>query len=241
MLSCLPFSVEAWKRADQCDPEVQRLYWTWTRAFNPDMTEAECEYVIGRLQEIGGNGDAALDVVTMALHQKRTLPNELLLQVLERLSESDIRRQNDGYKIKRIIAELQLQEGVDTKRLAQLELCFVKLFNESLGEAPKTLNRVLAENPDQFVEALAVLYKPRNAPQAEESSSESSRRQVLAGLVTRLLWNWNHIPGTKRRMEPSTRRSCGRGVKRGPPTCSRCRSPRSLRRAYWNGDGEFAG
>jgi len=201
LLAMLPFSPEAWQRSKKAGPTVDKLYWERCRAFNPDLESNDIQYAVARLVENERVG-WAIDVLSTALHNERTVDEESLFSPLDailKLSADEQREQlgqNAQYPIQKIIEYLQNLEGVDINRLIVVEWHFLRLLDGHSGHAPRTLQSHLGNSPEFFVEVVSFAFRSRNDREKEEQPETTAHDRYMAEQAYRLLSDWKIVPGT---------------------------------------------
>ncbi len=201
LLAMLPFSPEAWQHSEQAGPTVDKLYWERCRAFNPDLESNDIQHAVARLVENKRLG-RAIDVLSKALHNERTLSEESLFSPLEailKLSADEQREQlgqNSQYNIQRIIESLQNLEGVDINRLIAVEWHFVRLLDDHSGHSPRTLQSHLGNSPEFFVAVVSFAFRSRNDREQDGLPEPTPRDRYMEEQAYRLLSDWKVVPGT---------------------------------------------
>jgi hypothetical protein len=200
LLTTLRFSPNVWRRASNAGVETSDLYWNRCRAFNPDLDPpgvATAVQTLCRYQRPA----AAIDLLSMAIHQKRDLdaetlfaPLELLLTLPAEALESPSR--TDGFHIQEIIGALQARDDVDEVRLIRIEWHYIKFLDEQSKVAPQTLQKHLSSSPEFFNEVLSLCYRSRSADDEGDVPEPSAYRQYMAEHGFRLLHEWDRVPGT---------------------------------------------
>ena len=201
LLFVLRLNPDVWNRAAQRGDDVNELYWSQCRAYNPDLTGEELSFALGMLLKRQRPVDA-MDMVSMAIHGKIHVDSDFLCRCLEGLLElpkveADTQSKRlDHYHIQEIIAELQARDDVDPNRLIQLEWHFIQLLDRHSRQSPKTLHTQLAKSPEFFHDVLSACFRSRNEP---ESSREkpTDHDKYMAEHAFHLLHEWDHIPGTQ--------------------------------------------
>lgn len=201
LLRCLPFSRPVWERADSAGIEVSRAYWERCQAFNPRLDSADVETAVTKLIE-HGRPASTLDILSMALHNKRELSYDALLSPLESLlllspeRSREQFRQAAGYDIQDIIAELQARNDVPQDRLLRIEWHFLRLLDRHQGHSAQTLQKHLSASPAFFNEVLSCCYPPDESEDQEEEEA-TDHHQHMSQQAFHLLHDWDRMPGMK--------------------------------------------
>lgn len=200
-LRSLRFSRPVWERAQTAGDEADRIYWSTCRPFNPDLESQDVGAAVQRLIKHERPADT-LDLLGMALHQKRVLSPDTLLGPLESLlalpaekSQEQFRRL-DGHDVQSVIEELQRRSDVDQDRLIRIEWHFIRLLDSHSGHSPRTLERYLSSSPGLFNEVLNCCYRSRK-PEAQVEENSTEHQGYMAEHAYRLLHDWSRLPGTQ--------------------------------------------
>lgn len=201
LLEALRFSRDVWERAANAGGTVAALYWGRCRAFNPQLESADVATAVETLCR-HERPVAAIDLLSMAIHQKRDLAPDTLLRPLETLLalptknvDSQLRRM-DSYHIQQIIGALQDRDDIDDARLIPIEWHYIRLLDEHSEYSPRTLQRHLSSSPEFFNEVLSMCYRSRHENEDDEATEPSEHQRYMAEHAFRLLHEWNHVPGT---------------------------------------------
>jgi hypothetical protein len=136
----------------------------------------------------------------MADHEKRAIPAETILDVLEGLFEAapdqlkGALRGHLSYDVAELIGIVQRRSGCNDQRLAPLEWHFQRLL-ERVGSGPVVLYRWLATHPPFFIEVLGCLYRSEHQPAGKTKLASDSESRATSAF--HLLHNWRLIPGTQ--------------------------------------------
>jgi hypothetical protein len=146
-----------------------------------------------------GRAWSATEVVSFALHSHEHRTEErlvlggadvvnLLNHVLkQRPSENEL-SQMSPYHIGQLLDYL-VEEGVSDTEVAGFEFGFYRLLEHH--RQPARLNRVLARDPDLFVDLVKRVYRAKNEPRREKSESDSN----MATQAWWVLQGWTGFPG----------------------------------------------
>jgi hypothetical protein len=201
VLLALRFGPEVWQRARQLGSEVNESYWAKCRALNPELSSEDVTIAVHMLL-LRHRPIDALNLLSMALHQKRDIPTESLLRSLEAVVElpkgiADRQfHRMDAYRVQEIIAELQRRTDAQRSRMIQIEWHFIRFLDEHSTQSPKTLHNHLASSPEFFHEVLSACFRSRNAAEEKVDQKPTAHQRYMAEHAFHLLHNWNVIPGT---------------------------------------------
>lgn len=204
----------AWETAEACGLEVAQLFW---REFHVWGLGSDFGFVLlaaSRLLDVGRHA-AALELLqiyassfTGTEHERER--TELIATGLEQLTQRTEADPEMGLLTQHDIAELLRYlagSNLAIERLARLEWMYLGALG--FNASPVALVRLLASDPDFFVDVIVQVYRPENdddrATGAEESTEESREKVVVTGERTqqqaehahRLLWSWRVVPGSR--------------------------------------------
>ena len=138
LLEALRFSPDVWDRAAYAGGTVADLYWDRCRAFNPQLKSADVTTAVQNLCR-HGRPAAAIDLLSMAIHQKLDLDADTLLFPLETLlalpserGESQPHRM-DRHHIRQIIGALQDRDDVDEVAIDSDRMALYATSRQTLG------------------------------------------------------------------------------------------------------------
>ncbi len=190
----LPFSPDAWERAERWLGSEESEYWKAVRV--NVLTESWAETAIQILLK-HGRPDGALACLYGLLYQEKPLPAKSALQVLRALATKTEVRGFDQHAFLEVLKRLQELPDIDEDKLCEIEWLFLPLLNPDLSEAtPRTLERLLSRDAAFFCSTIRLIYRPEGEPAKDESSStptEQERR--VAQNAYRLLHSWRTVPG----------------------------------------------
>lgn len=199
-LAILPFGPDAWERAEGYGKGVSDLYWDRCRGYGHNLELEAIETATRRLvarERIR----SAIDVLGMALHDKKPVSTETLFLPLEKLltlpSEKFKNQMGSmtSHDIGEIVEALQDRQDADCNRLLELEWHYLRLLRGPHGHPPKALQRKLANDPAFFVEVLSFCFKSQN--ENEEAREATDYKVYMAHQAYELLRHWEIVPGTK--------------------------------------------
>jgi hypothetical protein len=203
LLALLPFSPITWQRVRSAGQDVWASYWQRCRPYGHELDETSVATAVDALIQTG-RIRAAINVIVMAIHEKRKLSANTLCQPLDALlllPEQDLKAQFGEIKshdIGEIFSELQKCDDVDPERLITLEWQYLKFLDTRHGQPPEALHRRLSERPEFFIEVLSLCYKSQNE---DDPPSPTDRDIYMARQASHLLFDWRRIPG---RMDDGT-------------------------------------
>jgi hypothetical protein len=198
VFACLmPFNSRTWDWVEKAGAEVKPQYWAKVRVWRIPPEPAQLESATRKLIE-AARPSAAISLLGMGMYNKVSVPSALLFDVLEAMlsSGSEEWQTLKTYYVQQFIKKLQEIDQVDEARLGKLEFGFLPILGRHTLRA-RTLERLLASDPQFFVDCLKLLYRPRHKAEEEESTERDPQHAQRATLLWRLLNEWQHIPGTQ--------------------------------------------
>ncbi len=188
---------KAWELADDEGPEVAEAFW---QSFSPLGLGQDFPHVADVVQGLFhvGREAAALDMLSMYSRDKGNDPEELVTLISEGLDRLFKKGADDPelralsqYDLQSLFSYLEEhRQAIGWERVARLEWAYLGALGYD-ANVP-TLNRLLASDPDFFVQVITAIYRPRSAEKDEEPSPEAQR---VATNAYRLLYSWNGAPG----------------------------------------------
>ena len=189
-----PAAVETFRLVATLGVDVEKYYWEhcWLHAGDGD---AATKQLIAESYMHHGRAVDLLSTLDKGL-------NELGVEFVLRILEQTIKSLNEGrspidsmlgYHLKRAFKWLRMQPGASELDVARLEYPFLPLLTGAARgqEEELVLHKLLAHDPDFFVQVLCDLYKPANG--APEHADEHRKSKGLA--AWRLLESWRLVPG----------------------------------------------
>lgn len=205
-LICLRFSPEVWYRASLAGEETSDLYWSRCGAFNPNL---DSQAISAAVEELCRHDRpaAAINLLSMAIHQNRDLSSNTLLAPLESLlnlgggsAEGQVNRV-EGHcaraRIEQIIGALQRCADIDEDRLARVEWHYIRCLGRHSEHAPRTLQKHLSSSPDFFNELLRLCYRSDRDTDAGTPREPSANDRYMAEHAFHLLHEWDRVPGMR--------------------------------------------
>ena len=174
-LSYLPFTEEAWRRAEDWLGQDEGEYWSIAR-FTPPLDCPDLGPVIDKLIE-NKNLIAAIYCLSQMLHDQKPLDKTQALNALRDVVSST--ELVEAHDIIEIIKALQDDPETNPEDLFRIEWAYLPLLGRYQGT--KTLENRLASDPAFFCEVIGCMY----------GGQDSS----IAANVWRLLQEWRTPPG----------------------------------------------
>lgn len=193
LLTYLPFKPETWERATRLLGKDETPYWTNISA-NPWEAEDKLELAIDKLVN-HGRPYAAIDCLSIALHDKRTMDCTQAVKVLiAALNSSESVHTMDQYHVIEVIKALQENPNTNPDDLFRVEWAYLPLLDRDQGASPKLLEKRLADDPDFFCEVIRTVFRSKNEEQPIKELTEQANN--IATNAYRLLDHWCTPPGS---------------------------------------------
>lgn len=195
-LTLLPFEEEIWNRvSSRLTASHEALYWKNAKV-NPYGPDRDLTTAIEKLLEYGREGAAVMCVARTADDRSRfdeSLAIHALLAVLE--SQRGI-EELDNYQTVELIKRLQESETADKDALFRIEWNFLPWLDRFSSGSPVTLEKRLASDPAFFAEAVALVFRSKNA-RADDCDETDEQKKHLAKNAYKLLTEWKRCPGAQ--------------------------------------------
>lgn len=191
-LSCLPFTIDTWKRSEEILEGFDVEYWKRVQV-NPYQSQNDLNIAIDKLLEYG-RPNAAIQCLYRILHDKLPLDKTRTIQaLLSALSSTEPPYSMDIYYIEELIKVLQDDPDTNPDDLARVEWGYLPLLERDRRSSPKTLENRLASNPEFFCEVIRYIYRSKKELKSEKKYTEQEK--VIAQNAYQLLREWRTPPG----------------------------------------------
>lgn len=188
---------DAWQELEVLGEAAQNAYWA---EFSPLGRGHDFEYVteaaVGLLDH--GRAARALDFLSMySSIGKAPLDVEVALRALDEFGTTDDPEESavSSYDVNQLLDYLRTN-GVPEDRIAMLEWRYLPMLHHDGGG--KSLQRLLARDPQMFVQMVELAFKPATA-RNEDPMALSEEASARAANAFRLLRDWKIVPGTDER------------------------------------------
>lgn len=192
-----PFQASTWRLLDSYDEDIRAGYWKDVPPSRGRHTPAELTELIDRLLEVR-RPRAAFYAVHMSFKDIETSRLKRLLRDVATVdTEPAGHFQLDRYYISEGLTSLDGRPGVSVDEMAQLEFFFIAALDHGEHGIPN-LERLIAQSPAAFVQAVALVYKRSDEGEdpPEWSIKNPEQRAVVASAAYDLLNQMKRIPGT---------------------------------------------
>ena len=192
-LSWLPFTEEAWKKAEAWLGKQEGEYWRRTRAGLRFGTDGDIGLAIDKLVKYR-RPKAAIECLALMKHDSGTFDKQQAIRALLSSGDPDEPvRQELRYAIIEIIQELQSDPEANQEDLMKVEWLYLPLLERHLGALPKTLEFGLASDPDFYCQVIQLIFLPEG--QDGRSKQLSEQEKAFAQCAYSLLFEWKTPPG----------------------------------------------
>ena len=195
---CAPFKEETWRLLDHQPEDLQTRYWREVFPFRHRFTESECTEIVERLLAVNRPRTA----FTAMKHQWKNVETTCLRRLLAAVISGAIDPKDAvpiaSWNVSEALNALGGRSGVTVQEMAQLEFAFIGALDHSTHGIPN-LERMVAESPTFFVEAISRCFKRRDGgqdPREWRIENETHRRNV-AKCAYDLLNQVTQVPGTE--------------------------------------------
>ena len=197
-----PFGSTTWNRVDTWGADAKMCYWSHVDPRGDELTPTDVVRAAAELKA-ANRPWSVIFLLNMELHAKKPVDWLVIADALETVLMSNSEEVQSGWKgngsrweVRELIEYLQDDATADESRVAAIEWVALPLLGKHRGGTPKTLHRLLHENPKMFAEVMGMMFFPRHLPVEERqqpSDSERNRGQLAHGLID----NWHTLPGTR--------------------------------------------
>lgn len=191
MLRALPVGPVAWKAAVACGDDVSLAYWR-----RMPIRRFGGEHLLGAVAGLlaAGRPFAAADLVAFEGQTDReAVTGELAAMVLEQAVEPQSEHDSPSATFggsAGFLLDVMVASGCDQGRVARLEWLLMPVLS-SHKRSPDALHRLLAEDPEFFVQMLSLVFRAEGT-EPEELDPDAQRRASSAYSV---LDSWRVVPG----------------------------------------------
>ena len=192
-LSWLPFTEEAWTRAEAWLGKREVEYWSRTGARLFYGTEGDTGLAIDKLIK-HRRTKAAIHCLAVMKHDRGTFDKQQAFQALLSPGNPDEPAEQElRYAIIEIIQDLQSDPETNQEDLMKVEWLYLPLLERHLGASPRTLEFRLASDPDFYCQVIQLIFLPEG--QDGRSKELSEQEKALAQSAYALLFEWKTPPG----------------------------------------------
>jgi hypothetical protein len=176
---------------------ADEFYWRHAWLHAPDMDSAAREVVTEKLLEYG-RGAYLLDIMhpRFSSFGARSVYRALRATVEELLQSSSVVEVSLSFDIVEAMKWARQQPDISPQDIAALEYPLVRVLTAPGSDSEQlVLHRLLASDPDLFIEFLCKLYRAKHEPKADAESNPDESRRVEASIAWHLLRTWKTVPG----------------------------------------------
>ncbi len=190
-LSLLPFSQDAWNRAEKFLGNDEQAYWKKANV-NPWGKQEHLLQAVDKLLKYG-RPKSALACLNRLVHNKVEFPTDLAVRsLMDTLTTEENQRALDRHDILELIKWLQDNPNADPDALFQIEWNYLPLLDHEFGGVPKTLELRLASDPAFFCEVISIVFR---SDKDERKEQPTEKQRNIAQNTYRLLSAWKTVPG----------------------------------------------
>ena len=194
-LSWLPFTEEAWTRAESWLSKREVEYWRRTAARLFYGTGGDIGLAIDKLIKYRRPW-AAIHCLAVMKRDRGTFDKEQAFRALLTPGNADESVEQElRYDIIEIIQELQSDPETNQEDLMNVEWYYLPLLDRHPGASPRTLEFKLANDPMFYCQIIRLVFLPEGQDTRSRQLSESER--TLAQSAYSLLFEWKTPPGTQ--------------------------------------------
>jgi hypothetical protein len=189
-----------WKLVSVEEPQVQHLYWSQVQSF--ELLSENLDEMSEGLSALVQHG-RAIEALEVAGHRPSGLSSSLLLRILDEagreLSLEGPRKVRPmvEYELEQILTSLRSRKDVSETDLVRLEWFYLPLLGRGDAKQTKTLNSLIARDPDFFAQLIRWTFRPRgNVQEATPEKTLDEEAQTRARQAYDLLSSCRVVPGT---------------------------------------------
>jgi hypothetical protein len=191
-LSLMPFTEDAWLRAERLLGSEVGEYWTKTDA-NPLESDSSLEQAIDALIQ-HGRPIAALRCIHRMLYDKQPIDGVRAVRALiAALNSSESKQLIVAYELAEVIKELQRDPATKKDDIERIEWIYLPLLDRSNGAFPQFLERRMATDSAFFCEVIRLAFRSSLKDHSPKEETEESGK--LAANAYSLLRGWHTPPG----------------------------------------------
>jgi hypothetical protein len=191
----LPQRKHSWELLNSASTGIIEIYWRNMIPYMYNNSVEENQYVLKGLQSVNRHV-TVLDEVT---HIADQLPSEFLAEVLTNAATipSDENKRLHSYGVGQVFETIHTRNDLDSQQIAQLEMLYLGFLTDlDTEKRPKQLFKILANNPDFFVEIVSLIYFRDDHEKGKEHTEEELHlRHKKLESAMKLLESWREIPG----------------------------------------------
>ncbi|SMC81814.1 ATP-binding protein [Papillibacter cinnamivorans] len=174
----------------------ESIYWNLISPYIIEIDGLEFNnYVVSNLINVN-KIEEAIDIINGMIEKSLIEPGIAIFCLNEVSGEALKCNDMTAYNISKIIGWLQKQT-IDHEIMLKLEWKFLRILDDSSEINAKTLYQGVADNPDLFINAIEMIYKPRNKKEECEGEKKlSEHSKIMAEQYYYLLSGCKIVPGS---------------------------------------------
>ena len=189
LLIKLPNNKLVWKKVEEWLGNMEVEYWKQVDIRYVDK-DSQYNYALRKLLKYD-RPIKALDLINMALHEKRKFSEKIAAKALnDAVYDQENINYIDVYSIKNIISFLQ-ENKYDSSELFKIEWSYLPILDNNDKYRPITIEKKLSEDPKIFIDVICLAFKAE-----KDKTNKENNNEKLAINAYRLLNIWKIVPGT---------------------------------------------
>lgn len=188
VLESLPENALAWQYVRTFGEKIENAYWSNKTPYRVDASTEELLYAIERYRAVQ-RPSAALSAAAHRLDEIQT--RDVVTLLSDNVEETNLKPANQAgssfFDIEKVIAHLEKRADISLQQLAGLEFAYLPMLRDN----PRTLHKMLLEQPSFFVEIVSRVFRGKD----EEPREISDRESKHATNAYRLLKSLKSLPG----------------------------------------------
>ncbi len=181
----VPDELKIWLYVESFGDEIDRAYWSQKAPYPLDRDTNELLYAMRKYLMV----DRPTAALSAASRRLQDIPSQLVISLLKAgVGEHNSNSVTSSFfDVEKVIDDLAGRSDVATDEVAGLEFIYL----QALREEPKTLHRMLLEQPEFFMGMVSRVFRAKGAEPSEVSEIDRQH----ASNAYRLLKGLNRLPG----------------------------------------------
>lgn len=192
-LICLPFLPETWRIASTMG-SAGASYWAEVSPNPWPLKSAKDLLIAAENLMKAERPHQVLTCIYLLVHMGASFLPDIALNALSMaLTQKPERGTSDSHQVIEVIQWLQ-EHAPNDARLFDIEWSYLPLLDEMSGAEPKTIERLLSNDPSLYVRIVSLVFRSEQDA-AVEKRTFSDEERTIAQNAYRLLKTWRRIPG----------------------------------------------
>lgn len=193
----LPIGEHVLRRADAIGGPVTQRFWKNANLHYRSVPADSVPWVLQKLLD----AKRARHAVHFAGEFVAAAPSNLLIKALRQaVAETGQDDHNEQtmfqHYVETILGALDKRDDFEAGEIARLEWAYLQMLEYPHQRQATALPKLLATNPEFFVEVLSIVYRKKNEPKTDSEELSEEARSIVTQ-AWRLLHSWAHPPGLK--------------------------------------------